>query len=160
MKVEYLLTCYWIQSSLRCRELPRNCFVPLFPVWQYINGERAAELNDLQGKTDQIFVFLPKEAAFNLMWYPSCWRHLGFHFYLSIMHEVAEIRPRSARAPLQRHSHYCYNTDLFSHSCQPSFTSSVEEKWLHDAKLRLSADRLCYYWVNVKEAVIVDDCQI
>lgn len=45
-KVEYLLTCYWIQSSERCRELPRNCFVPLVPVWQYINSERATELND------------------------------------------------------------------------------------------------------------------
>lgn len=99
MKVEYLLTCYWIQSSLRCQELPRNCFVPLVPVWRYTNSERVAELNNLLGKTDQIFLFLPIGAAFNLMWYPSCWRHLEFHFYLSIMHEVAEIRPRSARAP-------------------------------------------------------------
>lgn len=45
------------------------------------------------------FSFLPKEPAHNEIRHLGFGRHLGFHFYLSIMHEVAEIRPRSARLP-------------------------------------------------------------
>lgn len=44
-------------------------------------------------------LILPKESSRNEIRYHSFGRHLDFHFYSSIMHKVAGMRPRSATLP-------------------------------------------------------------
>lgn len=96
----------------------RYCFVSSISAWRNINSAAAAKLNDLSAETDWFLLFflllllprsLPKGSALDTI--PQFWEvfifcfcffireRLQFHFYLSIMHEVVEIRPR-ARTPL------------------------------------------------------------
>lgn len=71
-----------------------------------------------------------------LTWYLSFFRgRLEFHFYLSIMHEVAEIRPRSA-TPLAEglsliplHSLRCTLKTLWHHSVGGPRLSAAYPRW-------------------------------
>lgn len=125
MELEYLLTHHWIQLCLRWRESHRYCFISPVSAWQYANSRSAAKWNYLPAKTDHIvLLFLPNEPALNEIWFLSFWSHLEFHFYLSIMHEVAEIRPRSAVLPCRGTLINTTALNCLSHLLQPVFHCS------------------------------------
>lgn len=101
-KSEHLFSLQVIQLSPRCRWVTEVLFcvsIPFF-VWK--------QCKSCSIQTSAIRLCLDfcqtddkgrKETALNEIRYVSFGEHLKFHFYLSIMHEVVEIRPRSARLP-------------------------------------------------------------
>lgn len=129
---------YWPISEFNClsgvEKSRRYCFVSPVPVWQCVNSGSAAKLNASPAKTNQVCShFCPKDQLHNEIRNLGFGRHLEFHFYLSIMHEVAEIRPRSARLPGSGTPINTTTLICLSHSRQPCTTLL---QWLHGVRLR------------------------
>lgn len=122
-----------IEVKTRCR----NIILYLCSLQDCVNAKSASKFIASQAETKQVCsYFCPKEAARNEIRCLGFGRHLEFHFYLSIMHEVAEIRPRSARLPVTATPINTTTLICLSHLCQACSTSLQR---LHGATLSLSA---------------------
>lgn len=87
-----------IETKTHCR----NIIFYLYSLPDCVNPKSASKFIASPAKTKQVCsYFCQEEPARNEIRFPSFGRHLEFHFYLSIMHEVAQIRPRSARLPVR-----------------------------------------------------------
>lgn len=136
-EMEYLLTHQWIQLSFRW-EVGEILFCVSIPCLTLRKQQRRCKIKCLTSQ-DQPgpFSSLAKEPAHNEIRYLCLGRNLEFHFYLSIMHEVAAIRPRSARLPGRGTPINTTALICLSHSGQPCTTSL---QWLHSVKLIVSTE--------------------
>lgn len=127
----------------------RNIIFYLYSLPDCVNPKSASKFIASPAKTKQVCsYFCQKEPARNEIRFPSFGRHLEFHFYLSIMHEVAQIRPRSARLPVRATPINTTTLICLSHLCQPRTTSL---QWLHSVKLRLSTFKTgCYATYTIR----------
>lgn len=89
----------WIQLSSRGKGVTEILFY-ISSSCLTLRKQKCCKIKHLTSQDQpDLCSLLPKEPAHNEIRYLSFERILEFHFYLSIMHEVAEIRPRSAMPP-------------------------------------------------------------